>query len=258
MYCSRGKKGWYRLAFILCSFLIEPCFLRLAWRCVFVPGEVDSRVPGRRCHLPARGLPDQEGTRQLSLWLCAGNPIYRLPPDAHWQQERWGLSQVRSAHRNQNIPSISSQLLQIYNIVVVVKLRRSCRRQEQASMDYEAPIMPCGCILFTPPRIINLPSHIISISDWACRELCWIKSFIFTKVDFSRCSISNVLHWTWRLGFDLPAAVIFQLHLLTTWGDPYYIGLNGLEFYDHNHEKIPLSKNSILLSRYSRTGPWIV
>lgn len=61
--------------------------------------------------------------------------------------------------------------------------KRSYRRQEQASMDYEAPIMPCG--------------------------------------------------------------FIFQLHLLTTWGDPYYIGLNGLEFYDHNHEKIPLSKNNI-------------
>uniref|UniRef100_A0A3B3ZKJ5 KATNIP domain-containing protein n=1 Tax=Periophthalmus magnuspinnatus TaxID=409849 RepID=A0A3B3ZKJ5_9GOBI len=36
---------------------------------------------------------------------------------------------------------------------------------------------------------------------------------------------------------------IFQLQLLTTWGDPYYIGLNGLEFYDQNHEKITLSDN---------------
>ncbi|XP_073346039.1 katanin-interacting protein isoform X2 [Pagrus major] len=59
----------------------------------------------------------------------------------------------------------------------------SSKRQEQASMDYEAPIMPCG--------------------------------------------------------------FIFQLQLLTTWGDPYYIGLNGLEFYDQNHEKITLSDNNI-------------
>uniref|UniRef100_A0A8C9ZC78 KATNIP domain-containing protein n=1 Tax=Sander lucioperca TaxID=283035 RepID=A0A8C9ZC78_SANLU len=61
--------------------------------------------------------------------------------------------------------------------------KRSFKKQEQASMDYEAPIMPCG--------------------------------------------------------------FIFQLQLLTTWGDPYYIGLNGLEFYDQNHEKIILSENNI-------------
>uniref|UniRef100_A0A3Q2Q3Y8 Si:dkey-161j23.7 n=1 Tax=Fundulus heteroclitus TaxID=8078 RepID=A0A3Q2Q3Y8_FUNHE len=53
-------------------------------------------------------------------------------------------------------------------------------QQELASMDYEAPIMPCG---------------------------------------------------------------IFQLQLLTTWGDPYYVGLNGLEFYDQNHHKIRLTDN---------------
>uniref|UniRef100_H3AUB4 Katanin interacting protein n=1 Tax=Latimeria chalumnae TaxID=7897 RepID=H3AUB4_LATCH len=54
---------------------------------------------------------------------------------------------------------------------------------EQASMDYEAPLMPCG--------------------------------------------------------------FIFQLQLLTSWGDPYYIGLNGLEFYDEHGEKIHLTENNI-------------
>ncbi|KAM9774277.1 katanin-interacting protein isoform 2-T2 [Syngnathus typhle] len=61
--------------------------------------------------------------------------------------------------------------------------KRGGKKTEQASMDYEAPIMPCG--------------------------------------------------------------FIFQLQLLTTWGDPYYIGLNGLEFYNQNHEKISLSDNNI-------------
>uniref|UniRef100_A0A4W4HQL2 KATNIP domain-containing protein n=1 Tax=Electrophorus electricus TaxID=8005 RepID=A0A4W4HQL2_ELEEL len=57
------------------------------------------------------------------------------------------------------------------------------QREEQASMEYEAPLMPCG--------------------------------------------------------------FIFQLQLLTTWGDPYYIGLNGLELYDHNDQKISLNENNI-------------
>ncbi|KAM6897868.1 katanin-interacting protein isoform 2-T2 [Xenentodon cancila] len=61
--------------------------------------------------------------------------------------------------------------------------RGGSKKLEQASMDYEAPVMPCG--------------------------------------------------------------FIFQLQLLTTWGDPYYIGLNGVEFYNQNHEKISLSDNNI-------------
>ncbi|XP_047570336.1 katanin-interacting protein isoform X1 [Lutra lutra] len=61
--------------------------------------------------------------------------------------------------------------------------RLDSQSQERATMDYEAPLMPCG--------------------------------------------------------------FIFQLQLLTSWGDPYYIGLTGLELYDERGEKIPLSENNI-------------
>ncbi|GCB78948.1 hypothetical protein scyTo_0018676 [Scyliorhinus torazame] len=60
------------------------------------------------------------------------------------------------------------------------QIRKCPRTMEQASMDYEAPLMPCG--------------------------------------------------------------FIFQLQLLTSWGDPYYIGLNGLEFYGDDGEKILLNQ----------------
>ncbi|KAK1162836.1 hypothetical protein AOXY_G17805 [Acipenser oxyrinchus oxyrinchus] len=63
------------------------------------------------------------------------------------------------------------------------QLRGNSKNVEQASMDYEAPLMPCG--------------------------------------------------------------FIFQLQLLTSWADPYYIGLNGLEFYNEHNEKITLTENNI-------------
>uniref|UniRef100_A0A8D0ESW4 Katanin interacting protein n=1 Tax=Strix occidentalis caurina TaxID=311401 RepID=A0A8D0ESW4_STROC len=57
------------------------------------------------------------------------------------------------------------------------------KRMEQASMDYEAPLMPCG--------------------------------------------------------------FVFQFQLLTSWGDPYYIGLNGLELFNEHGDQILLTENNI-------------
>ncbi|NXC14405.1 K0556 protein, partial [Corythaeola cristata] len=64
-----------------------------------------------------------------------------------------------------------------------VQRRTGSKRMEQASMDYEAPLMPSG--------------------------------------------------------------FVFQFQLLTSWGDPYYIGLNGLELFNEHGEQILLTENNI-------------
>nr|XP_012806575.2 katanin-interacting protein isoform X3 [Jaculus jaculus] len=43
----------------------------------------------------------------------------------------------------------------------------------------------------------------------------------------------------------MPCGFVFQFQLLTSWGDPYYLGLTGLELYDEHGERIPLSENNI-------------
>jgi len=40
----------------------------------------------------------------------------------------------------------------------------------------------------------------------------------------------------------LPYGFIIRLELIDTWGDPHYMGLNGLELYDCFNKKIPLDK----------------
>lgn len=51
---------------------------------------------------------------------------------------------------------------------------------------------------------------------------------------------------------SFPRGFVFQLQLLSSWGDPYYMGLNEMEMYDATGHLIPLTIDSILL--YCRRG----
>ncbi|ESN97212.1 hypothetical protein HELRODRAFT_178333 [Helobdella robusta] len=44
---------------------------------------------------------------------------------------------------------------------------------------------------------------------------------------------------------QIPCGFIYQFQLLNTWGDDYYIGLSGIEFYDRNGEKINLNLKNL-------------
>nr|CAD7399732.1 unnamed protein product [Timema poppensis] len=44
---------------------------------------------------------------------------------------------------------------------------------------------------------------------------------------------------------NMPQGFVFQVLILSTWGDPYYVGLNGLELYDDDGDRIRLTENNI-------------
>ncbi|XP_045212183.2 katanin-interacting protein-like isoform X2 [Mercenaria mercenaria] len=44
---------------------------------------------------------------------------------------------------------------------------------------------------------------------------------------------------------QMPCGFIYQLQLFSTWGDTYYVGLNGIELYDGSLQKIQLTESNI-------------
>ena len=54
--------------------------------------------------------------------------------------------------------------------------------------------------------------------------------------------LSNGINFVY---FVIILLLVLQLNFVSTWGDPYYMGLTGLELLGANHEAIPLSCNML-------------
>lgn len=58
--------------------------------------------------------------------------------------------------------------------------------------------------------------------------------------------------------FYFYSCLVLQLNFVSTWGDPYYLGLTGLEVLGPNSERIPLSYNMLTVGAIFACSFWTV
>ncbi|XP_066292007.1 katanin-interacting protein-like isoform X3 [Branchiostoma lanceolatum] len=88
-----------------------------------------------------------------------------------------------------------------------------------------------------PVKLSSQPLE-LSVSDYGGRRARWL----------DRTRQSKLLNEEASQDYEpliMPCGFVFELQLLSTWGDPYYVGLNGLDFYNEQGDQIQLTQNNI-------------
>ncbi|XP_078693037.1 katanin-interacting protein-like isoform X5 [Branchiostoma floridae x Branchiostoma belcheri] len=88
-----------------------------------------------------------------------------------------------------------------------------------------------------PVKLSSQPLE-LSVSDYGGRPARWLDKTRQSKLMNEEASQDYE-------PLIMPCGFVFELQLLSTWGDPYYIGLNGLDFYNENGDQIQLTQNNI-------------
>ncbi|CAG9788853.1 unnamed protein product [Diatraea saccharalis] len=79
----------------------------------------------------------------------------------------------------------------------------------------------------------------------------YVHQFDFTTLDdrLEDAKDSDSFHMDWLvygsgISAGAPTGFVLQISIFSTWGDPYYVGLTGVELYDPRGEPIPLTETT--------------